>query len=112
MRSASTHQLACTLSPDDRSNGTQSLEATIMNKITGALAIAGLFSVCSLNALATEDKNPQTALPVDSHAQPAESNAEKANKRGEEASGSNSGADADALIKEKEAHSAEKKPAQ
>lgn len=83
-----------------------------MNRITSALALAGLFAVCSLNAFATEDKNPQTALPVDGHAQPAESNAEKANKRGEEASGSNSGADADALIKEKEAHSGEKKSAQ
>ncbi len=73
-----------------------------MTRPINVFTVAVILSACSLCAFATEDKNPQTALPVDSHAQPAQSNDQKPKTSGEEASGTNSGADAEALIKEKE----------
>lgn len=71
-----------------------------MNVKISALLLSGLLATCSLYAIAAEDKDPKTALPVDNTAQPKESNHEKANKSGEEASGGNAGADTETLKKE------------
>lgn len=72
-----------------------------MNGTIAALMIAGLVSVGSLSALASEDTVadsavPPAALPGINQTQGAESKEDKADKKGEEASGSNSGADAQA----------------
>lgn len=66
-----------------------------MNRTIAALTFASLLMPCSLFTLAAEktatESTPQATT---------ESNDEKANKKGEEASGSSSGADAQALEKE------------
>jgi len=70
-----------------------------MNRLISTFALSGLLSTCSLYASAG-DTDPKTALPVDSHGQPAESNKEKANKKGEESSGANAGADHETMKKD------------
>jgi len=71
----------------------------MMNKTIASLSIASLLAMGSFFALASETP-PATAIPGVNQPQAAESNEEKANKKGEEASGSNSGADAQSLEKE------------
>lgn len=75
-----------------------------MNRTIAALTIAGLFA-CPLFALATEKVTedaavPPAALPGINQTQGTESKEEKADKKGEEASGSNSGADPEAMEKD------------
>ena len=67
----------------------------MMNKTITSLAIACLLSTFSLFTFAAEKSAAGVIQP-----QAAETNEEKANKNGEEASGSNSGADAQAIEKD------------
>ncbi|MBV6821594.1 hypothetical protein [Pseudomonas sp. PD9R] len=76
-----------------------------MNKTITALILVGLMTPFSLNSLAAEKSTtgsavPPSALPGINSAHGSESKEDKANKKGEEASGSNSGAEAQATEKD------------
>ncbi|WP_397448655.1 hypothetical protein [Pseudomonas sp. NA-150] len=84
-----------------------------MNRKITAIVLTGLLSSCSFVALAAEktaagSPAPTTSAPGSNQARGAESKEDKASKKGEEASGSNSGADAEMMEKDMDTSSGKK----